>query len=82
MNHHYKNLLLNLPVRHIINKIETINREALKEQLRRMYLQEIRNFFFLGTSENIHMALSAANELMYYGNQFAWFAGTKVKYKR
>ena len=24
------------------------------------------------------MALQAANDLMYYGEQFAWFAGTKV----
>ena len=81
MNHHYKNLLLNMPVRHIINRMETMNREALKEQFKRMHMQEIRNFFILGTTENIQMALSAANELMYYGNQFAWFAGTKVKCK-
>jgi len=77
MNHHYKNLLLNMPVRHIINRLETMNKEALKEQIKRLHMLEIRNFFILGTSENIQMALSAANDLMYYGEQFAWFAGTK-----
>ena len=82
LNHHYKNLLYNMPVRHTINRLETMNKEALKEQFKRMHMQEIRNFFILGTTENIQMALSAANDLMYYGEQYAWFAGTKVKYKR
>ena len=78
MNHHYKNLLLNMPVRHIVNRLETSSMENLKEQIQRLHMLEIRNFFLLGSSENIHMALQAANELMYYGEQFAWFVGTKV----
>ena len=78
MNHHYKNLLLNMPVRHIVNRLETSSKENLKEQIQRLHMLEIRNFFLLGSSESIHMALKAANNLKYYGEQFAWFAGTKV----
>ena len=45
-NHHYKNLLLNMPVRHIINKMET-DMDKLKMQIARIEKLEINNFFIL-----------------------------------
>ena len=33
MTHHYKNLLLNLPVRHLINKLVTGDMKMVKEQI-------------------------------------------------
>ena len=47
MDHHYKSLLLNMPVRHIINKLKTSSSE-LKQQLIRLDTMKIKNFFILG----------------------------------
>ena len=77
MTHHYKNLLLNMPVRHLINKLAP-DWSGLKEQIQRMQGLDIRHFFILASAEKIQQTLNAANSLMMYGEQFAWFAGTKV----
>ena len=78
MTHHYKNLLLNLPVRHLINKLVTGDMKMIKEQIQRIQGLDIRHFFILASQENIQNTLNAANQLRMYGEQFAWFAGTKV----
>jgi len=77
MTHHYKNLLLNLPVRHLINKLVTGDMKMIKEQIQRIQGLDIRHFFILASQENIQNTLNAANQLRMYGEQFAWFAGTK-----
>ena len=46
MNHHFKNLLLNMPVRHMFNKLMPSN-GSLAEQIKRMTSMEIKNFFIL-----------------------------------
>ena len=46
MTHHYKNLLVNLPVRHILTKIEPDD-NMLKMQIERMLSMDISNFFIL-----------------------------------
>ena len=79
MNHHYSNLFINMPVRHLINKLETSNKGSLTAQIKRMGDLEISNFFILGSNNNIKMVLEVANELKMYGEQYAWFAGTKVE---
>ena len=48
MDHQYKSLLLNMPVRHIINKVKTTESE-LKAQLKRLDEMDINNYFILGT---------------------------------
>jgi len=77
MNHHYSNLFINMPVRHLINKLETSDKGSLTAQIKRMGDLEISNFFILGSNNNIKMVLEVANELKMYGEQYAWFAGTK-----
>ena len=47
MDHQYKSLLLNMPVRHIINKVKTSSAD-LKKQLTRLEEMDIKNYFILG----------------------------------
>jgi len=76
MDHQYKSLLLNMPVRHIINKVKTTSMD-LKKQLMRLEEMDIKNYFILGSSETLMNVYKAANELKMYGEKYAWFAGTK-----
>ena len=46
MTHHYKNLLMNLPVRHIISILETEDMK-LEEQINRYVSMDIMNFVLL-----------------------------------
>ena len=45
--HHYNTLLLNMPVRHMINRLQLGDRDQLAAQLRRIVSLEVRNFFVL-----------------------------------
>ena len=45
--HHYNTLLLNMPVRHMINRLQLGDRAQLAAQLRRIVSLEVRNFFVL-----------------------------------
>jgi len=76
MDHHYKSLLLNMPVRHIINKLKTSSSD-LKQQLIRLDTMKIKNFFILGSPDSLMKVYKTANELKFYGEKYAWFAGTK-----
>ena len=46
MGHHYKNLLVNMPVRHTISTMDT-NNERLTHQFQRYMNMDIMNFFIL-----------------------------------
>ena len=46
MTHHNKNLLMNLPVRHSVEKIETED-EELEQQITKFVDMKIVNFFIL-----------------------------------
>ena len=46
MTHHYKNLLMNMPVRHVLDKMET-EQEKLEEQITKYVKMDIMNFFLL-----------------------------------
>jgi len=76
MDHQYKSLLLNMPVRHIINKVKTSSTD-LKKQLTRLDDMDINNYFILGNADTLKQVYDAANELKMYGEKYAWFAGTK-----
>jgi len=76
MDHQYKSLLLNMPVRHIINKVKTSSSE-IKKQLTRLEEMDIKNYFILGNSDTLMNVYKAASELKMYGEKYAWFAGTK-----
>ena len=77
MTHHFKNLLRNMPVRHLIKRLADGWRD-LQEQLQMMQDLDIKHFFILARAERIQQTLNAANSLLMYGEQYAWFAGTKV----
>jgi len=76
MNHQYKSLLLNMPVRHLINKLKTSASE-IKKQLMRIDEMDINNFFILGSPETLEKVFEIVNELKFYGEKYSWFAGTK-----
>jgi len=76
LNHKYRSLLLNLPVRHIIKPIET-SMAGLKKQLMRLETVDIHNYFILGSISSIKSVYEAATALKMYGEKYAWFAGTK-----
>ena len=46
MTHHYKNLLMNMPVRHAFEKIEPED-EKLEEQITKFVKMDIMNFVLL-----------------------------------
>ena len=46
MSHHYENLLINMPVRHMMTMMET-NSAKLSQQLQRFVSMDILNFFIL-----------------------------------
>ena len=46
MSHHYENLLINMPVRHMMTMMET-NSAKLSQQLQRFVSMNILNFFIL-----------------------------------
>ena len=46
MTHHYRNLLINMPVRHTFEKMETDN-ETLTEQITKFVKKDITNFVLL-----------------------------------
>ena len=46
MTHHYKNLLMNMPVRHTFEKMET-EHETLTEQITKFVKKDITNFVLL-----------------------------------
>ena len=77
MDYKYKNLLLNLPTRHIIHMIKEKDGE-LKQQLKKIANVDLNNFFVLGSTETISKVFSAGNSLRLVGNKYAWFGLTKV----
>ena len=46
MSHHYKNLLLNMPVRHTLTMMEA-NSDRLGKQLQKFVSMDIMNFYIL-----------------------------------
>ena len=46
MSHHYKNLMLNMPVRHTLTMMES-NSVKLGQQFQRLVSMDIMNFYIL-----------------------------------
>ena len=71
------------------------NKSGVAEQIKKMTNMKIKNFIILArykhqcknykrfktylSPENIDMTLNAANDLKLHGEQFGWFAVTKVR---
>ena len=67
-----------MQVRKIFEKLDTKDKASLTEKIKKISDLEISNFFILGSNRHIKRVLEVANELKMYGEQYAWFAGTKV----
>jgi ionotropic glutamate receptor len=74
MSHHYKNLLINMPVRHTMTEMDS---GMLSQQLQRLISMDVMNFYILASPENIKNALMTADSLKLYGERYSWFVGTK-----
>ena len=78
MNYKYRSLLMNIPVRHLINKMKKDDMEKEK-QLKMMTDIDLNNIFLLGRKSMIEQYLAVANKLKMYGMKYSWFAMSKVK---
>lgn len=75
MDHKYKSLLQNVPVRHVIVKAKNPGTE-IRDQLSRLRSLDIVNFFVLGGQETLRSALDAAQSLNFTGRKYAWHSLT------
>lgn len=71
MDHKYKNLLQNVPVRHVIVRAKEPGKEIISQLIRLRNL-DIVNFFVLGGQETIKATLDAAQALNFTGRKYAW----------
>ncbi|XP_046623427.1 ionotropic receptor 25a [Neodiprion virginianus] len=71
MDHKYKSLLQNVPVRHVIVKSKNADKQT-KDQLFRLRNLDIVNFFVLGGQKTLRATLDAAQSLNFTGRKYAW----------
>lgn len=76
MDYKYKNLLLNIPTRHIIHKVKETDAD-IRVQLKKIADVDLNNFFVLGSMESISRVMSAGHALGLESNKYAWFGLTK-----
>ncbi|XP_034948541.1 ionotropic receptor 25a-like [Chelonus insularis] len=76
MDHKYKDLLLNIPTRHVIVKAKNNKNNEIKDQMQQLRRLDIVNFFVLGEKETICNYLEIAGELNYVGRKYGWYAIT------
>ncbi|KAL3278034.1 hypothetical protein HHI36_013375 [Cryptolaemus montrouzieri] len=78
---HKKNVFLyNVPSRHIIISLDTLN---IEEQLRNLNRMKVTSYFILGSMDNIQRVLVKADEVSMVNKKYAWyvFAQESVKFK-
>nr|WJJ63356.1 ionotropic receptor 25a [Pachyrhinus yasumatsui] len=76
MDHKYKALLQNVATRHLIDEINT-DLNKIPEQLEDLVKLDLKNFFVLGSLENIMIVLEAAEKKELFNRKFAWHVLTK-----
>ena len=79
MDYKNKNLLLNIPTRHVIDMTKE-NDGELRQQLKMLAKIDLNNFFILGSTETISKVFSVGNSLKLIGSKYAWYGLTKVSY--
>ena len=77
MDYKNKNLLLNIPTRHVIDMTKE-NDGELRQQLKMLAKIDLNNFFILGSTETISKVFSVGNSLKLIGSKYAWYGLTKV----
>ena len=79
MDYKNKNLLLNIPTRHVIDMAKG-NDGELRQQLKMLAKIDLNNFFILGSTETISKVFSVGNSLKLIGSKYAWYGLTKVSF--
>ena len=77
MDYQYKHLLINVPTRHIIQKMKKSETE-LKDQLNKFAMRELNNFFIIGTTNQISQIMSFGKSMNLVGTKYAWYGLTLV----
>ena len=72
MDYHYKHLLINVPTRHIIQKMKKSEKD-LKGQLNKFAKKELNNFFIIGTTNQISKIMSFGKSMNLVGTKYAWY---------
>ena len=76
MDYKYRDLLLNVPTRHVIHSLEE-NDAGLRSQLRRIADIDINNFFILGSVQSVSKVLSIGQSIQLSGAKYAWYGLTQ-----
>ena len=77
MDYQYKHLLINVPTRHIIQKMKKSENE-LRDQLNKFAMKELNNFFIIGTTNQISQIMSFGKSMNLVGTIYAWYGLTLV----
>ena len=77
MEYKYRSLLINVPVRHLINKMRKTEEDIMKH-LTTMSEVDLNNIFLFMSKPNAEMYLKVANMMKMYGKKYSWFLLTKV----
>ena len=77
MDYQLKHLLINVPTRHIIQKMKKSEND-LKYQLNKFAMRELNNFFIIGTTDQISKVMSFGKSMNLVGTKYAWYGLTLV----
>lgn len=77
MDYKYRSLLMNVPVRHLINRMKMGDAE-IEKHLKRLSDVDLNNIFLFSSLENAKTYLDVANMIKMYGTKYSWFVLTKV----
>ena len=77
MDYQYKHLLINVPTRHIIQKMKKSEND-LKDQLNKFAMRNLNNFFIIGTTNQISKIMSFGKSMNLVGTKYAWYGLTLV----
>ncbi|KAL1505374.1 hypothetical protein ABEB36_004957 [Hypothenemus hampei] len=76
MDHKYKSLLQNVATRHLIDEISSdVNK--IPDQLEDLVKLDLKNFFVLGSLDNLQKVLEAAEKKNLFNRMYAWHVLTK-----
>ena len=76
MEYKYRDLLLNVPARHVIHPIKATDAE-IRTQLRGIANVDINNFFVLASMQTVSKLLSIGQSMQLSGAKYAWYGLTK-----
>ncbi len=76
MDYKYRSLLLNVPTRHLLNRMKEGD-DNIKEHLKLMDRIDLNNIYLLGKPEKAAQYLSTASSLGFTGKKWSWVVMAK-----